>query len=131
MSDVPQPGRPVLNLTTTTWGLDGPETRRSRTASATLVPVLGYPDPNPFERFRLFVHAFGTVLDSTRRRTVLALCRVTVREPHGEFDPDDPKACPDCAEFVRGGPTFEQASVTNERMTARMADPRVIVCRRG
>jgi hypothetical protein len=44
----------VLNLSMETWGVGGPETRRSRTASATFVPVLGYPDPNPFETFRLF-----------------------------------------------------------------------------
>lgn len=78
------------------------------------------------------VHAFGTVMETARRRMVLALCRVTVREPHGEFDPGDPKACPDCAEFVRRRLTFKQASaITDERIRARMADPNVIVCRRG
>lgn len=50
----PQPCEPQLNLLVTTYGTDGYETRRSRTASAARVPILGYPDPNPFERFRLF-----------------------------------------------------------------------------
>lgn len=79
------------------------------------------------------VHAFGEVRDFARRRLVTALCRVTVREQLGTqmFDPDDPRSCPDCAEFVREGLTLDEAHRrVTERINARMADPNVIVCRR-
>lgn len=73
------------------------------------------------------LHAFG---DDSRRR-VLSLCRVVVRERRGEFDVDADNVCADCAEFVRAGLTFIEASqLVSARMAARMNDPSVIVCRR-
>lgn len=74
------------------------------------------------------LHAFGAAMGRGR---VVALCRISVRERRGTFDPAHADACPDCAEFVAAGLTFEAASkIVDERIQARMADPSVIVCRR-
>lgn len=73
-------------------------------------------NPNPD------VHAFGADMGAR----VVALCRVTVRERRGTFDPDDPKACEFCARAVREGWSFEEAQ--NHRPAIDLS--RAIVCRR-
>ena len=58
---------------------------------------------NPHPR----LHAFGKVMSPGR---IVALCRVQVREERGRFDPDDPASCEECADYVRRGLTFDDAS---------------------
>jgi hypothetical protein len=70
------------------------------------------------------VHAFGEVVND---RITVALCRTTVREQRGEFDPADPRACQRCAEYVRGGLTVVEAQ---QRVKETLHDVAIIECRR-
>jgi len=69
------------------------------------------------------VHAFGAVIG---RRSTVGLCRVTVRRSVGTFDPDAVNACPDCAEFVRAGLSWDDVKDRKIEL-----GPNTIVCRRG
>lgn len=71
------------------------------------------------------IHAYGEQIGS--RPIIVAMCRVTVREWRGDFDPDDPKACPDCASYVREGLTLAEA---RDRVSERTRDSFIIECRR-
>ena len=51
------------------------------------------------------LHAYGTTMKG--RGVVIGLCRITVREQVGTFDPDGKKVCALCAEFVRSGLTWD------------------------
>lgn len=71
------------------------------------------------------VHAFGEAIGN--RPILVALCRVTVREQRGEFDPADPKACPQCAAYVREGLTVQEAQ---QRASERTIDVASFKCGR-
>lgn len=89
-------------------------TGRSRRPAPMVAWTNWNPDP--------LIHAFGAEMRGGR---VLALCRVSVRQAVGFFDPEDPKACPDCADFVRHGQTWDD--VKDRKVPI---DTNAIVCRR-
>lgn len=80
------------------------------------------------------IHAFGCELAYDRtsdRSRQVSRCQMMVRvELEHPFDPDDPKACPDCAEGYRRGLPMAETVALRRARESLMPTSGTIICKR-